>query len=124
VWEVLTAPGEQVNRGQDLLRMLDCSTAVVTATVSESVYNRLQVGAPARFRFRDGGKEHEGFIVHLTGVAEAPANLAIAPRSLIKEAYRVTVAIPALTGSPTCQLGRTGRVVFGEAAASHVAARQ
>jgi multidrug resistance efflux pump len=114
VWEVLTAPGEQVNRGQELLRMLDCSTAVVTATVSESVYNRLQVGAPARFRFRDGGKELDGFIVHLTGVAEAPANLAIAPRSLIKEAYRVTVAIPALTGSPTCHLGRTGRVVFGE----------
>jgi multidrug resistance efflux pump len=118
VWEMLTAPGEQVNRGQELLRVLDCSTAVVTATVSESVYNRLQVGAPARFRFRDGGGELDGYVVHLTGVAEAPANLAIAPRSLIKEAYRVTVAIPSLTQSPTCQLGRTGRVVFGEGSGS------
>jgi|GEM_PF-413734 len=114
IWELLTAPGEQVNRGQELLRMLDCSTAVVTATVSESVFNRLQVGGPARFRFRDGGKEHEGYIVHLAGVAEAPANLAIAPRSLVKEAYRVSVAIPALARSQTCHLGRTGRVVFGD----------
>jgi len=53
VWEVLTAPGEEVRRGQDLLRMLDCSTAIVTATVSESVFNRLRVGARARFHFRD-----------------------------------------------------------------------
>ncbi|HXF53674.1 MAG TPA: HlyD family efflux transporter periplasmic adaptor subunit [Hyphomicrobiaceae bacterium] len=114
IWELLTASGEQVNRGQELLRMLDCTTAVVTATVSESVFNRLQVGGPARFRFRDGGKELEGYIVHLTGVAEAPANLAIAPRSLIKEAYRVNVAIPALAQSQNCHLGRTGRVVFGD----------
>jgi multidrug resistance efflux pump len=127
VWEVLTAPGEQVNRGQDLLRMLDCSTAVVTATVSESVYNRLQMGAPARFRFREGGEELEGYIIQLTGVAEAPANLAIAPSSLIKEAYRVTVYVPALAQSPRCHLGRTGRVVFGDApgtAASAAASRQ
>jgi multidrug resistance efflux pump len=115
LWEVLTAAGEQVNRGQELVRMLDCSTAVVTATVSESVYNRLHVGAPARFRFRDGGAELEGHVVHLTGMAEAPANLAIAPSSLIRESYRVTVAIPELANSPICYLGRTGRVVFGDA---------
>jgi multidrug resistance efflux pump len=112
VWEVLTAPGEEVRRGQDLVRLLDCNTAVVTATVSESVYNRLRVGARARFRFRDDNKDLEGRVVHLTGVAAAPANLAIAPSALMKEAYRVTVAIPGLTASPTCDLGRTGRVIF------------
>jgi hypothetical protein len=28
VWEVLTAPGEEVRRGQDLVRLLDCKTAM------------------------------------------------------------------------------------------------
>ena len=36
VWEVLTSPGETVVRGQDLVRLLDCSGTVVTAGVSES----------------------------------------------------------------------------------------
>jgi multidrug resistance efflux pump len=112
VWEVLTAPGEQVNRGQNLARMLDCSKTLVTATVAEAVYNRLRVGQPARFRFREGGEELVGRVVHLTGVAAAPANFAIAPSALTKGAYRVTVAIPALAQSPTCHLGRTGRVTF------------
>jgi len=113
VWEVLTAPGEEVRRGQELARMLDCNSAVVTATVAESVYNRLQVGQPAKFRFRDGGPELDGRIVHLTGVAAAPANLAIAPSALTREAYRVTVAVPKLMQPGRCDLGRTGRVIFG-----------
>jgi multidrug resistance efflux pump len=44
VWEVLTSPGEAVVRGQDLVRLLDCSGTVVPAGVSESVYNRLHIG--------------------------------------------------------------------------------
>jgi multidrug resistance efflux pump len=121
VWEVLTAPGEEVRRGQELARLLDCSSAVVTATVAESVYNRLRVGQPARFRFREGGAELEGRVVHLTGMAAAPANFAITPSALIRESYRVTVAVPALSASPTCNLGRTGRVVFAEGSGTSTA---
>jgi multidrug resistance efflux pump len=126
VWEVLTAPGEQVKRGQELARMLDCNSAVVTAAVSESVYNRLRVGQPAKFRLRDGSKNLDGRIVHLTGVAAAPANFAIAPSALTRESYRVTVKVPDLAKSATCDLGRTGRVLFsspGEVAAAPVLAK-
>jgi multidrug resistance efflux pump len=126
VWEVFTAPGEQVRRGQELARMLDCNSAVVTAAVSESVYNRLRVGQAAKFRLRDGSKDLDGRIVHLTGVAAAPANFAIAPSALTRESYRVTVKVPDLTRSATCDLGRTGRVLFsssGEAAAAPVQAK-
>ena len=101
--------------------MLDCNAAVVTAAVSESVYNRLRVGQPASFRLRDGSKTLDGRIVHLTGVAAAPANFAIAPSALTRESYRVTVKVPDLAKSATCDLGRTGRVLFsnsGEAAAA------
>ena len=112
VWEVLTAPGETVVRGQDLLRLLDCSGLVVTATVGETAYNRLKMGAPARFRLRGESTDHKGRIIGLTGVATAPANLAIQPAALAKEPYRVTVALPDMARAGPCDVGRTGRVTF------------
>ena len=116
VWEVLTAPGEHVSRGQDLIRLLDCASAVITANVSESVYNRLQVGSPATFRPSSGGESYAGSVVNLTGSAGAPANFAIIPSTLVKEAYHVTVAVPEIAQSGECSVGRTGRVVFEDGA--------
>jgi multidrug resistance efflux pump len=117
IWEVLTSDGEEVHKGQDLVRLLDCSSSVVTAVVSETVYNRLRIGSPARFRFRDDGKEWSGEVIGLTGVAASPANLAIQPSALIKESYHVAVNVPALANLGTCDVGRTGRVIFEEPAA-------
>ncbi|HET9903527.1 MAG TPA: HlyD family efflux transporter periplasmic adaptor subunit [Xanthobacteraceae bacterium] len=120
LWEMMTSPGEDVRAGQPLLRVLDCSGAVVTANVTERVYNRLQVGSPARFVPAEGGPEFDGVISNLTGAAGAAANLAISPDSLGKEPYRVTVSIPQLAReSADCKVGRTGRVIFaGEKAAT------
>jgi multidrug resistance efflux pump len=112
VWEVMTAPGETVVRGQELVRLLDCSGVVVTATVGEAAYNRLRVGDKASFRLRGESIDHEGRIIGLTGVAAAPANLAIQPAALGKEPYRVTVALPDLAKAAQCDIGRTGRVTF------------
>lgn len=116
IWEVLTASGEQVVRGQELVRILDCASPVVTAAVSEAVYNQLSIGAPARFTFRDGGQSHAGRVVQLSGIASAPANLAIEPSALTREPYRVTVSVPGVGAAGGCFVGRTGRVVFGGAA--------
>ncbi|MDH3741728.1 MAG: HlyD family secretion protein, partial [Hyphomicrobiales bacterium] len=112
VWEVLTAPGEQVNRGQELVRLLDCSLPVVTAAVTETVYNSLSIGAPATFRYRQTGHELPGRVVQLTGVASARANLAIIPNALKKESYRVMVKVPGLAEKANCAIGQTGRVLF------------
>jgi multidrug resistance efflux pump len=112
IWEIMTAPGETVGRGQDLVRVLDCSGLVVTATVGETAYNQLRIGDAARFRFRGGRNDYQGRIVGLTGVATAPANLAILPSALAKEPYRVTVALPDLAKAERCDVGRTGRVTF------------
>jgi multidrug resistance efflux pump len=112
VWETLVSPGETVVIGQELLRLLDCSGAVVTATVSESVYNRLRIGGKARFIPADQTAALTGQVVQLTGVAAPAANLAIEPSSLVKEYYRVTVAVPALAEAGQCHVGRTGRIVF------------
>jgi multidrug resistance efflux pump len=113
IWEVMTAPSETVVRGQDLARLLDCSGVVVTATVGETAYNRLRIGAPASFRFRGESADYKGRIVGLTGVATAPANLAIQPAALAREPYRVTVELPDLAKPGQCAIGRTGRVTFG-----------
>jgi multidrug resistance efflux pump len=121
VWEVLTAPGEHVSRGQDLLRLLDCASAVVTANVSESIYNRLQVGSPVTFRPSTSGDSYPGSIVNLTGAAGAPANFAILPGTLAKEGYHVTVAVPRIAENGECGVGRTGRVIFEKGAAESFA---
>jgi multidrug resistance efflux pump len=118
VWEVLTAPGEHVARGQDLLRILDCASAVVTANVTESIYNRLQVGSPATFRPSAGGPDLPGSVVNLTGASGAPGNFAILPSSLSKEPYHVTVAVPRIAEGAECGIGRTGRVIFDKGAAA------
>lgn len=111
VWEMMTSPGEDVQAGQPLLKVLDCSGAVITADVTENVYNRLQLGDHASFEPNDGGQTISGTVVNLTGAAGAPANLAINPDSLNKEPYRVTVA-PNDPLAQGCTVGRTGRVVF------------
>ena len=114
IWEILTAPGEQVAAGQHLVSVLDCSKLVVTAAVSEAVYNTLSVGQSATFTFREGGRALAGHVSQLSGMASAPSTFAILPSSLTKEAYRVAVTVDG-SQLQNCPVGRTGRVVFGEA---------
>lgn len=118
VWEVLVSAGEEVRRGQDLIRILDCTGAVVTASVSESVYNRLHIGDGATFRFAGDGVDHRGHVTRLSGLAAPSDNLAIGSSTLINGGYRVVVAVPDVVG-PSCAVGRTGRVVFEPADAGH-----
>ena len=101
-----------MHRGQELVKLLDCGGSVVTAAVSESTYNALRVGAPARFKLRGEQEEHVGKIIGLTGLAAAPSNFAILPASLEREPYRATIAVPDLAGSSNCMVGRTGMVTF------------
>jgi multidrug resistance efflux pump len=110
VWEILTAPEEQVHRGQDLLRMLDCSEPIVTAVVGEAVYNRLRVGSPVRFRSRDGRRDLPGMVTRLSAASVLSANLAIPSSALPPGSYHLTVAVSNLAQG--CLIGRTGRVFF------------
>ena len=105
------------------MRLLDCNAALVTAVVSETVYNRLQIGSAATFRLLDTDVAMPGRVVNLTGVASAAANYAIAPSSLRKEQYRVAVEVPDLKNNGQgCNLGRTGQVVFANQTAAPAAA--
>lgn len=113
IWEMMTSPGEDVRAGQPLLKILDCTQAVVTANVTERIYNRLQLGDHATFEPSDGGPAIDATVTNLTGASGAAANLAINPDALSKEPYRVTVTLPAVNDAVSgCTVGRTGRVVF------------
>jgi biotin carboxyl carrier protein len=112
VWEALVAEGEFVSRGQPLIRLLDCSTPEVTATVGESAYNRLHVGGRAKFWPAAGGPALDGVIENLTGAADASGNFAIAPATLLKDVRHVTVRVPQLTGPASCEVGRDGLLTF------------
>jgi multidrug resistance efflux pump len=111
VWEVLVSPGEEVRKGQDLVRLLDCSGAIVTATVRESIFNRLRPGDKAQFRFSEQSGRYDGTVVRMSGVAAPSDNLAIQQTGLSPGGYRVAVSVPDFA-STQCGVGRTGTVVF------------
>jgi biotin carboxyl carrier protein len=117
VWEVLVSPGEEVRKGEDLLRLLDCSGALVTVTVRESVFNQLRLGDKAQFRFSGQTGKHDGTIVRMSGIAAPPDNLAIQPTGLSSGGYRIAVSVPDLA-SAQCGVGRTGSVIFDASAGS------
>jgi multidrug resistance efflux pump len=116
VWEVLVAPGEEVRKGQDLMRLLDCSGAIVTVTVRESLFNQLRIGDQAQFRFAGQSGRYNGTIVRMSGIASPPDNLAIQPSGITHGGYRIAVSVPELA-SAQCGIGRTGTVVFNSSSA-------
>jgi hypothetical protein len=97
------------------LRLLDCSGALVTVTVRESVFNRLRLGDKAQFRFSGQSSKYNGTIVRMSGSAAPPDNLAIQPTGLSSGGYRIAVSVPDLA-STQCGVGRTGAVVFDASA--------
>jgi multidrug resistance efflux pump len=113
LWTVQAAPGEYVRKGQELLTVLDCSTVIVTASVSDRDYNELHLGDPVRFRVSGTDREYAGRIVKL-GSSTAFA-IPFDPGS-----HQVIVAIPKLAASAEdgCAVGRTGEVIFGGNGAS------
>jgi multidrug resistance efflux pump len=116
VWEVLAGDRETVQRGQELLRLVDCDSAVVTLSVSENVYNRLKLGDQAMFKLSADGRSYEGTITRLAGAGAATIyrNLAIAPSERHLERYDVTLLVPGLRedNELACSVGRTGRAFF------------
>ena len=112
VWEIMTAPGEHVNAGQTLMRLLDCSNAMVTANVSERVFQKLSIGQHAAFQPADGGDVVQGWIVDLNGLAAVASNDAIQSNLLSGQPYHVTLKFPDLARRSQCQISRAGLVTF------------
>lgn len=116
VWEVRADDGEHVERGQDVMVLLDCGSLVVTLSVTESVYNRLSLGDEARFRLAGDGRDFAATVTRLggSGALTFYQNLAVAPSAEHLERFDVTLLVPELGATPdlSCPVGRTGRAFF------------
>ena len=106
-----------MRKGQDLVRFLDCSGALVTATVRESVFNQLHIGEKTQFRFSNQSGRYDGTIVRMSGSAAPPDNLAIPATGSSSGGYRVVISVPELA-SAHCGVGRTGSVAFNSSPAA------
>jgi multidrug resistance efflux pump len=116
VWNFFASGGEHVNQGQDLVRFVDCSAVIVTASVSETVYSRLRVGMPAQFRLNGDSRVFNATVTRLggSGAAGLYSTLAIGPSPEHLTRFDVALSVPELAGDSelSCAVGRTGRVVF------------
>ena len=108
LWTVQAASGEYVRKGQELFTVLDCSTVVVTASVSERDYNELRLGDPVRFRVSGSGRDYSGTVSKL-GLTATGRSFAIAPE---ERRHQVAVQLADLQDSDRCAVGRTGEAVF------------
>ncbi|MBF9031594.1 HlyD family efflux transporter periplasmic adaptor subunit [Rhodobacterales bacterium HKCCE3408] len=116
LWEVLEADGVNLQRGDPVASILDCRSVMVTASVTEQVYNSLSVGDAATFRPNGDGRTFEGTIIRLAGAGAETIyrDLAVAPSERHLQRYDVALSVPGLAGEPelSCAVGRTGRVFF------------
>lgn len=116
VWEVLAADGEHLERGDPVLKLVDCGSVMVSLSVSESVYNTLAPGQSAEFRPLGGSRVFDATVLRLAGAGAATIyrNLAVAPSRKHLERYDVTLLVSGLKDDPelACAIGRTGRVFF------------
>lgn len=116
IWDYLTVSGEAVQRGQDLVTLVDCQSTIVTLSVTERVYNGITLGSSAQFRMNSSDQLLSGVVTRVAGSGASTVyeNLAIAPSERHLERFDVTLDVPALRQEPElfCLIGRTGRVFF------------
>ncbi|TMM54031.1 HlyD family efflux transporter periplasmic adaptor subunit [Sulfitobacter sabulilitoris] len=115
-WEVLAADGIFVQRGDPILRLVDCTSQMVSVSVSETVYNDLRPGQEAEFRAMGASRVFPATVSRLAGNGAATVyqTLAVAPSQDHLERYDVTLLVPGLAEDPdlNCAIGRTGRAFF------------
>jgi biotin carboxyl carrier protein len=116
LWERLAGDGEVVMRGQDVLRVVDCSSTVVTLSVAQSVYDRLSVGSAATFRPAGTRRALPGTVIRMAGrgAGSLYRNLAVSPSERHLERQDVMLLVPGLREDPAlaCAVGRSGRAFF------------
>lgn len=116
LWSLQTADGETVQRGENLIQLVDCDSMIVTLSVTERTYNTLRLGQSASFRPTGTSTIFDGVVIRLAGSGAATIydNLAVAPSPQHLERYDVAISVPALLSDNRlrCAIGRTGRVFF------------
>lgn len=115
-WEILQADGVTVQRGDPVLRLVDCDSTFMTLSVTERVYNTLRIGQPASFRMQGQGRLFDATVARLAGSGAETIyrNIAVAPSQKHLERFDVALLVPELNADVDlgCAIGRTGRAFF------------
>ncbi|MBB95212.1 MAG: HlyD family secretion protein [Rhodobacteraceae bacterium] len=115
-WEILEADGVIVQRGDPILRLVDCDRTMVTLSVTERIYNGLTIGQAATFRLEGQTEVFDASVARLAGSGAATVyeHLAVAPSQKHLERYDVLLLVPGLAADPEigCIIGQTGRAFF------------
>lgn len=115
-WELLEADGVTVQRGDPILRLVDCGNTMVTLSVTERIYNSLSIGQAATFRLEGTSEVYDASVARLAGSGAATVyeQLAVAPSQKHLERYDVMLLVPGLPANPGtgCLVGQTGRAFF------------
>ncbi len=116
VWQVPPTDDEFVKEGEPLLEIVNCAAVVVTATVSERTFNRLDIGQPVEFVPENDGPRQTGMIIQAHGPASRvdASRFAIRPASSESKEFRIVAHLDG-TGHGTeegCRVGRTGKMFF------------
>ena len=116
LWELMSGGGEYVRKAQDVMRMVDCSTTIVTASVRESLYNRINLGDPVQVRLLGDDRLYDGTVARLAGSGAETIyrSLAIGPSLEHLKRFDVLISSASLAADRNlaCAVGRTGKVVF------------
>lgn len=117
-WEILQADGVNVQRGDPIVRLVNCDATFVSLSVTERIFNSLEIGEPASFRMSGAEKVYEGTVARLAGSGAETIyqNLAVAPSAKHLERFDVSLLVPELTADSAqgCSIGRTGRAFFDD----------
>jgi multidrug resistance efflux pump len=115
VWSLPTYSGGYVARGDVIANLADCESLLVHATVDQRIYNELEPGDEAQFRFHDG-RIARVTVSQLagTGARTLFETLAVSPTADQLQGYAVLLEGAALMEDRRCPIGETGRVVFSE----------
>ncbi|WP_375688280.1 HlyD family efflux transporter periplasmic adaptor subunit [Pseudooceanicola sp. LIPI14-2-Ac024] len=115
-WEVLQADGVTVQRGDPILRLVNCDRVMVTLSVTERIYNDLRIGQAATFRLEGQSEVFDATVARLAGSGAATVydHLAVAPSQKHLERFDVMLQVPGLATDPEagCLIGQTGRAFF------------
>ena len=115
VWSLPLYNGDFVRSGDVIANLADCERLFVHATVDQRIFNELEHGQVAQFRFHNGRiAEVTVSLLAGTGPRTVFETLAVSPTAEQVEGYAVFLEGAALMEGDNCPIGETGRVVFSE----------
>lgn len=114
VWKLIANDGEEVQKGDKVVQLVDCKSAFVVAAIPQNRVPDIQIGGVAKFRLSGETADRYGTVSSVTGERNERTDAALAAAPVHERNPTATVFISQLKSgkSGTCMVGRTVRVLL------------